>query len=386
MERSDRVTTGNKGSKKRTFRFPAFPILLVFLFASCGGGGGGSSTPPSPTVHTDNATTVAIYDATLNGTVNPNGFATEAWFEYGTNPNLASFDNTATQNFAPGTITQPVDMTLTGLTPGTTYYFRLVASSVNGWVEGEIFHFTTHNPPPEVTTNNPSAITLTGATLNGAVNPNGAATVAWFEYGLVPNLATFIATDNLNLGSGRNSVAMDNTLSGLNTGVTYYYRLVASSVEGEVEGVIKSFSTAIPPPAATTGSATNITTTSATFQGTVNPNGYSTEAWFEYGTNSLLVSPTVTSPLAMGSGTTELLVNATPIAPLNPWSTYYFRTVARSVTDPTILTKGTIKSFPTGEYYVAVGDSITEGSGDDYPSDDVSLMAETAAGIRADPQ
>ena len=368
MNQSAGKKSGRKCSKKCSFLFPAFLSVLVFILASCGGGGGESSTPPLA-VHTDNATSVTENEAVLNGTVNLNGKATEAWFEYGTNPNLASYDNTTTQNIVAGTGTQPVNHVLSGLTPGTTYYFRLAASNAGGWAEGEIFHFTTHNPPPAVTTGDPTSITLNGAMLHGSVNPNGAATVAWFEYGRDPNLATFTATDNQNLGSGRNPVAMDNTLSGLNTGVTYYYRLVASSVEGEVEGAIKSFSTAIPPPAATTGSASNITTSGATFNGTVNPNGYSTESWFEYGTDPSLASSTETSHQPKGSGTTDQPVTATPIAPLASWSTYYFRTVARSVADPTILTKGTIKSFPTGDYYVAVGDSITLGSGDDIISD-----------------
>jgi len=161
---------------------------------------------------------------------------------------------------------------------------------------------------------------------------------------------------------------MDNTLSGLDAGVTFYYRVVAASVEGEVEGTIKSFSTVIPPPAATTGSATGITTTGATFNGTVNPNGYSTEAWFEYGLDNSLASFTPTTPQLQGSGTTSQPVSAA-VTSLAPFRTYYFRTVARSVEDNTVFTKGAIHSFPTGEYYVAVGDSITSGSHDDIPAD-----------------
>ena len=364
---------------KGNFRFPAFLSVLIFIFASCGGGGG-ESPPPPPTVHTDNATIVGQNLATLNGTVNPNGFATEVWFEYGTNPTLASYDNTATQNFGSGTIMRPVNMPLTDLTPGTTYYFRLVASSVNGWVEGNISSFTTHNFPPAVTTGDPTSITLTGATLNGTVNPNGAATVAWFEYGPDPNLSSITVTDNQNLGSGRDPVAMDNTLSGLDTGVTFYYRVVAASVEGVVEGAIKSFSTVLPPPAAATGNATNITTTGVTFNGTINPNGYSTEAWFEYGTDNTLAIFIPTTPQLQGAGVADMPVSASPIAPLNPWSTYYFRTVARSIADPSIFTKGAIHSFPTGEYYVAFGDSITFGSHDDFFSDDVSLDGRNSGG------
>jgi len=380
MERSDRLTNEKKGSKKRTFRFPAFPVFLLFLLASCGGGGGGgSSAPLLPTVVTDNATSVGQNVATLNGTVNPKGVAAAAWFEYGTNPNLASFDNTATQNFAAGSITQLVTQGISGLTPGTTYYFRLVASSVNGWVEGNIFSFTTRNPPPAVTTNAPTAITLTGGTLKGTVTPNGAATDAWFEYGEDPTLSVFTPTDNQGLGSGRAPVAVQIQLSGLKSGATYYYRAVAASVEGEVEGTIQGFSTDFPPPAATTGSATNITTTSATLRGTVNPNGFSTEAWFEYGLDNSLAMFTPTTPQLLGSGTTTLQVSAA-INSLTPWRTWYFRTVARSTTDPDVFTKGEIHSFPTGEYYVAFGDSITRGSGDDIFSDDVSLDGRNSGG------
>jgi lysophospholipase L1-like esterase len=173
---------------------------------------------------------------------------------------------------------------------------------------------------------------------------------------------------------------MDNTLSGLNTGVTFYYRVAAASVEGEVKGEIKSFSTRIPPPAATTGIATNITTTGATFNGTVNPNGYSTEAWFEYGTDNTFATFAETAHQLKGSGTVDVSVSGVPIAPLIPWSAYFFRTVARSIADPSIFTKGAIHSFPTGEYYVAVGDSITRGSGDNIPSDDVSLDGRNSGG------
>jgi lysophospholipase L1-like esterase len=349
--------------RKGILRIPVLLPVLFFLFASCGGGGGGSSTPP-PTVITDNAASVTQNGAVLNGIVNPNGTGAEAWFEYGTNPNLAAYDNTAIQIFAGGSGIQPVDHPLSGLTPGTTYYFRLVASNAGGWVGGEIFSFTTHNPPPAVTTGGASAITLNGATLNGTVNPNGAVTNAWFEYGDDPALAVFTATDNQVLAAGRDPVPVGSSLSGLlQSGKTYYFRVVAASVEGEVGGAIGSFSTDFPPPAATTSGATGITTTGATLNGTINPNGFSTEAWFEYGTDNALVTFTATAPQSMGSVTSDVAVSAA-VTSLTPYRTYYFRAVARSVTDPGVVTKGAIRSFPTGEYFVAVGDSITEGSHD----------------------
>ena len=54
------------------------------------------------------ATGITNVGATLNGTVNPNGLATQAWFEWGTSPTLVAPDNTAKQNFAAGTTVQAV--------------------------------------------------------------------------------------------------------------------------------------------------------------------------------------------------------------------------------------------------------------------------------------
>lgn len=72
-----------------------------------------------PTVSTSGATGVGPNSVTLNGRVNSNGFATTAWFEWGTTTNLGS-----------GTISNNLTQVITGLTAGVTYYFRAVASIV----------------------------------------------------------------------------------------------------------------------------------------------------------------------------------------------------------------------------------------------------------------
>jgi acyl-CoA thioesterase-1 len=45
--------------------------------------------------------------------------------------------------------------------------------------------------------------------------------------------------------------------------------------------------------------------------------------------------------------------------------------VSAPTADPSRKTRGAIHTFPTGEYYVAVGDSITAGSQDDIPADGI---------------
>jgi hypothetical protein len=88
------------------------------------------------------ATSVGAAAATLNGNVTPNGLATSAWFEYGTDPSLASPGSTSTQAVGAGATSQPVNAALTGLSTGTTYYYRVAASNGSGTSKGSIASFT----------------------------------------------------------------------------------------------------------------------------------------------------------------------------------------------------------------------------------------------------
>jgi hypothetical protein len=236
-------------------RYPAFLVLslIAAFFLSACGGGGGSSAPPTPVVTTDNATGITNNGATLNGTVNPNGQATEAWFEWGTSPTLATFDNTTIQPFAAGTTVQAVTAPLTGLTFGTTYYFRLAASNASGVTKGAIGNFTTSTQIPTVTTMAADNLTSTSATLRGEVNPNSLDTLAWFEYGTDNTLATFTKTSDVGIGSGSAVVPTSANITGLTPGGTVFFRAAASNGAGEQKGTILSLSTADPPPVANAG-------------------------------------------------------------------------------------------------------------------------------------
>jgi len=86
---------------------------------------------------------------TLHGTVNPNGSATTARFEYGTSANLGSVvDVTLSPNN--NLAAQAVSATLTGLTPGTAYFYRLTATNTVGLASTRMGHFITTTPIAEV--------------------------------------------------------------------------------------------------------------------------------------------------------------------------------------------------------------------------------------------
>ena len=87
--------------------------------------------------------------ATLHGTVNPNGSATTARFEYGTSASLGSVVN-VTLSPNNDLATQAVSVTLTGLTPGTAYFYRLTATNPVGASATRMGHFITPTPIIEV--------------------------------------------------------------------------------------------------------------------------------------------------------------------------------------------------------------------------------------------
>jgi len=96
-----------------------------------------------PTVATLSASSIGTTTATLSGSVNPNGVATSAWFEWGTDPAFASFAQSSAQSVGAGSSATTLSSNLTGLVQNTTYYFRTVAQNAGGVQKGGIANFTT---------------------------------------------------------------------------------------------------------------------------------------------------------------------------------------------------------------------------------------------------
>jgi parallel beta-helix repeat protein len=209
-----------------------------------------------PIVTTGSASSVTSASVTLNGTVNPNGASTTVVFEYGTSINYGS---TVTANQSPlsGSSVQTVSAGLTGLTPGTTYYFRVKATNSGRTTYGDGQAFTTLSPPvpaPMVTTGSASQVTSSSATLNGTINPNGAGTTYYFEYGTTTGYGS--ATASASAGSGTSDVSVNAAISGLSSGSTYHFRLVATNSGGTTNGTDKTFTTPAPRPTLSVSSGT----------------------------------------------------------------------------------------------------------------------------------
>ena len=311
------------------------------------------NTPPAekPAIDSESVTelTLTSTEASLEGKVNPNYQDTHSYFQYSTSPTVDGNGSLTSATKAPGT---PVDLgegfgdvplgptALTGLTPGVVYYYQAVATNATGTTNGAVQSFQALDLPVP-TTGEAREVTGTTATLTGTVNPAGAVTTYYFSYideagyeaalgeGAPDPYAKGASTPEASTTAAY-TVGPANPLaaSGLQPGTTYHYALVASNSVGTVTGPDATFTTlaSTPPPVAATGGALGITSGTATITGTVETQGQSTSAAFEFGSSPALGSTEGQSNLPGAAG-------GTPVAfafngYLSPGTTYYYRVIA----------------------------------------------------------
>jgi plastocyanin len=201
------------------------------------------SGPPAPTASTGAATGVSETSATLNGSVNPSGQPTTYYFEYGTSTAYGS--KTTESSAGEGTAAVPKSAAVTGLAPGLTYHFRIVAKYASGTAPGADRTFTTIGPP-SATTETATKVTSTEATLAGAVTPNGLATTYLFKWGTTAAYGQETAAKAV--GSGTVAVTASALLSGLAPQTTYHFQLIATNSAGTTSGADRTFTTGAVPP------------------------------------------------------------------------------------------------------------------------------------------
>jgi len=191
--------------------------------------------PPAPPEAT---TLLAVLNtalsATLNAQVNPGGANATVFFQWGSTPALGRQTVATTLNQALNT-DQVVALPITGLLPGQTLYFQVVAANVAGSITGAVQTLSISAQAPAVATGAASALTSTNVTLNAVVNAEGAATQVYFQWGFTAGYGNFSPTNvigtNLNADI---SVALPAGPTVL--GQSYHYRAVALNSSGVMWG------------------------------------------------------------------------------------------------------------------------------------------------------
>jgi hypothetical protein len=118
----------------RSLLFTALAALGVFAT---------SAQAAVPTVGSASATDIQGTSSLLEGEVNPQGLPTTYYFEYATASNLSGAEKTPTKPAGQGLGEEEARAAISGLSPNTTYYFRLVASNSSGTTTGVTQNFKT---------------------------------------------------------------------------------------------------------------------------------------------------------------------------------------------------------------------------------------------------
>ena len=285
------------------------------------------STWEAPTVTTQYATNISKTGATLNGTVNANGLPTTVTFEYqnddGRGWQEVSQAVIAVQSPLTGNTETEVSATLAGLADGT-YIFKVKAENCLGTVWSLTQEsFDIGGQAPAATTLAATNLASGTATLNCTANASSILTGVDFEYGTT---TSYGQESNASHITGNTSTNLSCCITGLTNGVTYHYRVRAANSIGLAYGNDMEFT--LNAPTAETLEATDLTSTTATLNGIVNANTFSSNVTFEYGTTTSYgqeVTPEQ-SPVTGNAGTN---VSAT-LAGLTCGIKYHFRVKAEN--------------------------------------------------------
>ncbi len=286
----------------------------------------------APTVQTLAASSVTSSSAQLNGTVNPNGATTTAYFQYGLTTSYGG--TTGSGNYGSGTTAQNVALPSGTLgPPGTVIHYRIVGYNSGGTNYGSdlTFQLTPSQGTPTITSISPNSgstaggnsVTIDGANLQFATSVTFGGTAATIAYSAT--------TGKLQ------PIAPAHAAGAVNVTVTTPGGTVTSP-----NGYTYTVSTGTGTPIVQTLAASAVTTTTAQLNGHVNPNGYSTTAYFEYG-----LTATYGSATSSGNFGTAARDISFAVMGLSPNTTYHYRIVAVNNSGTSRGTDATLTTLPT---------------------------------------
>jgi hypothetical protein len=201
--------------------------------------------PPAPSVAKQYSSDVTQTTAIMQAAINPEESNTTYHFEWGTTAAYGTSVPVPDATVGAGVSNVNVGQQITGLQPGTTYHFRVLATNSAATTLGEDQTFTTPPPaPPVVETGVASAVTQNGANVSGTVDPRGFHTTYEFDLGTDTSYGTRVFGD---AGSSSGPETETVSLQGLAAGTTYHYRLLASNVFGRAYGADEKFTTPVFP-------------------------------------------------------------------------------------------------------------------------------------------
>jgi hypothetical protein len=188
------------------------------------------------------ATLVTAYSAQLNGTVNPNGLATEIQIFYSPDPTFTSNVQTISGLLSSsyGTSAFNLNSTPINLSGNTTYYYKVGAYNSAGFSQSSTSTFKTLVAPglaPTVSMASLSGrMSTVSQTFTGFVHPQSQATTVTFRYGRNTNFTLDGGDIVLPVITSDTITAISVQVSGLIAGGNYNFRFDAVNASGKAIG------------------------------------------------------------------------------------------------------------------------------------------------------
>ena len=121
-------------------------------------------------------------------------------------------------------------------------------------------------------------------------------------------------------------------MTGLTTGKTYHFRVVATNDAGTARGGDQTFVSSAAP-SVSTKAASSVGDTTAKLNGSVNPNGQAATYYFEYGTSTSYGAKSPAAGIAAGTSTKSVSANVTGLV---AGAIYHARLVAANASGTTL--------------------------------------------------
>ena len=197
-------------------------------------------------------------------------------------------------------------------------------------------------------------ITRTEAVLQATVFPHGAATTCKFEYGTAEGSLTQEAPCPFSPGSRPIGVPESANLKGLAPDTTYFWRIHASNVNGEANGVESSFTTLPHKPHANTEAAIEVKRTSATLKGYATAEGSEiTECYFAWGEKETSLpehTPCAQTEFSGGAEPSPEIPVSAHITGLMESQVYYYRLVLKNALGEDLGGKAHVQALPAAPH------------------------------------
>ena len=275
------------------------------------------------------ASSVTQNAATLSWSAGAGGTPVSYNISYGTTANLSGA--TVLNN-----VTSP--RTLSGLSAGTVYYYKVTAVNQGGNADSPISSLTTSLAPPAAPILGTVTPAQTSAGIAWTSGTGGGAPASYsLSYGTSSTLAG--ATTVANVSSIYN-------LTGLTASAVYYYSVSAINSAGSTSSVIGSFTTSVTAPGAPVlGAVTaDITTASVTWS-QATTGGTPTSYNFLLSTNSALTGATPVTGATSPRSLTGLIAN----------TTYYYQVIALNSSGQMASSIGSFTTKPLAPAAPALG-------------------------------